>query len=590
MSVRQEIVQYFSVHITRIPRPVVSVKSNKCQTTLTKSLNMFEVSEDKRNSLKRSLKRCIMKYLLILFIALLFGNCTANIVNNPDSEVLESDSEELPDSEVLEPDFEELSHIEDLIDSENNEEADIFQDSDLDPDCEAIEETCENRGIDNDCDGDPEDVDLLNKECLTGASGICATGRLECVDTRLLCVAENEPGVESCDNQESDDNCDGVLDNILGLNSQCVAEFAFGVCRVGHKQCDGVILSCIPDIEPGSLAEDCNLADDDCDGEIDEGFDFSTEVSNCGDCFTECSEEQSCCVGYCASLGTDRSNCGECGLNCALNEECIGGFCYCGLGFCSLNETCTGGECCLHGKCSTPSITIPGGPFMMGCNGTLDNHCDSDEYPYHTVNVPTFEIDVTEVTLEQYTVCVDSNSCSEPGIGGGCSWEHSDWELHPINCIEWTQSKNYCEWVGKRLCSESEWEKAARGPDGRIHPWGNEVATCERTVMRSGSSNTTVGCGEGHSWPVASKPPGVYGLYDMSGNVWEWVEDDYHDDYNNAPDDGRPWIENPRASTRIYRGCSFYDSAHLQRVADRNDDPPGSRFGGIGFRCCNDIF
>ena len=300
----------------------------------------------------------------------------------------------------------------------------------------------------------------------------------------------------------------------------------------------------------------CDNADNDCDGELDENYNFLIDLANCG----------------------------ACGVACLPSEECIEGFCSCGFGFCGSDERCIDEKCCIHDKCSTPMVTIPEGPFMMGCNASIDEDCNPYEFPYHRVSVPEFRIDTTEVTVEQYLACVADNlSCIELSSGmDQCNWRFSGRDDHPINCITWTSAKEYCEWAGKRLCTESEWEKAARGTDSRIYPWGNEEATCERTIM----SENGDGCGEVQTWSVASKSLGVYGLYDMSGNVWEWVEDDWHDHYNEAPEDGSAWIETPRLEFRVLRGGGFDSSPRGLRSSSRKDGVPGHIYSYFGMRCC----
>ena len=252
-------------------------------------------------------------------------------------------------------------------------------------------------------------------------------------------------------------------------------------------------------------------------------------------------------------------------------------------------EPCGEHESCNAGRCGSVMTTIPGGPFMMGCNTSIDDDCETNEYPYHEVTVPEFKIDVTEVTVGQYRACFEDNgSCSEPRTWTQCNWAELDRENHPINCINWYQSKDYCEWVDKRLCSESEWEKAARGTDGRIYPWGNETPTCEWAVM---SDEVGSGCGDEQTWPVGSKPVGLFGLYDMSGNVYEWVEDDQHLDYDGVPDNGEAWIENPRSAERVVRGGSLYNasSAYLRASSRHSYTPNYYYYGiyGIGARCCS---
>ena len=302
---------------------------------------------------------------------------------------------------------------------------------------------------------------------------------------------------------------------------------------------------------------------------------------------SNCHEFRSCCNGTCVDLTSSNRNCGECGYECSAGATCVDSVCICGVlgGICGEEETCEDGLCCSDNRCSAPMATIPAGPFMMGCDRE-QYVCPSNELPYHEVNVPEFEIDVTEVTQRAYRACVDDNeNCSEPSTEGVeyCNWGTDDREEHPVNCIDWDQARNYCDWAGKRLCSESEWEKAARGIDGRIYPWGNTEATCDWAVMHRDEVN---GCGEDRTWPVGSKPAGMYGLYDMAGNVWEVVEDDYHSTYNDAPDDGEPWIENPRGSVHIRRGGSFLSvvSSSL-RASIRSHFSSGSN-GGV--RCCRD--
>ena len=223
---------------------------------------------------------------------------------------------------------------------------------------------------------------------------------------------------------------------------------------------------------------------------------------------------------------------------------------------------------------------------MMGCNSSDSNCTDSARHD-HEVDVPEFKIDATEVTVGQYRLCVEDNSnCSEPlTYSSYCNWNFSVREDHPVTCVSWYQAREYCAWSGKRLCSESEWEKASRGTDGRIYPWGNEEATCDRAVMNEGIE----GCGENRTWPVGSKPSGVYGLYDMSGNVLEWVEDDWHDNYSNGPDDGNAWVENPRASSRVKRsGSCYYGAVDLHSYYRDFGDPGVSNYY-LGVRCCRSV-
>ena len=231
-----------------------------------------------------------------------------------------------------------------------------------------------------------------------------------------------------------------------------------------------------------------------------------------------------------------------------------------------------GGEMC----------NVSAGPFMMGCNKAVDTECSNDESPYHSVNVPGFKIDKYEVTTGEYQACVDAGGCTAANTGGSCNYGVSGLDGHPINCVDWNQATAYCAWAGKRLPTEAEWEKAARGTDGRKYPWGNGSLDCDHAVW-NGST-----CGNSGTAPVGSKPAGVspYGAEDMVGNVWEWVEDWYHDTYAGAPTDGSAWVT-PTGWYRVLRGGSWdYASSGYLRVSSRFYVPT-SRVGGVGFRCAS---
>lgn len=277
-------------------------------------------------------------------------------------------------------------------------------------------------------------------------------------------------------------------------------------------------------------------------------------------------------------------------------------------GACYGNGTCDGELECRYGVCVGPSsvadvvegtdpgstpnrgemVTVAGGSFWQGCNADVDDECNDREQPYHQVTVPAFEIDKYEVTVGLYNECFDPGNCSLPDTGGYCNWGVSGREDHPVNCVTWDQARKYCAWAGKRLCSESEWEKAARGTDGRKYPWGDEAATCEYAVMWEGG----YGCGTDSTRPVGSKPAGAspYGAHDMSGNVWEWVEDDWHPNYTGAPTNGSAWVDDPRASRRVLHGGGFYyhDFDTLRSVY-RASDFVSDELVSVGIRCCRSL-
>lgn len=211
-------------------------------------------------------------------------------------------------------------------------------------------------------------------------------------------------------------------------------------------------------------------------------------------------------------------------------------------------------------------VEVQAGDFFMGCNEKVDNNCYGDEKPGKMVNLPTFSIDKTEVTVAAYRQCVGARKCSEDGLAeyDSCNWKKTGRENHPLNCVDWHQAKAYCEWAGKRLPMEAEWEKAARGTDGRIYPWGNEWDV--KKVNGEGTED-----GFAQTAPVGSFSAGrsPYEALDMTGNVWEWTAN---------------WYDN-KQTLRSMRGGSWLNGAWLLRVSYRLWDVPGDRSGGVGFRC-----
>jgi len=228
---------------------------------------------------------------------------------------------------------------------------------------------------------------------------------------------------------------------------------------------------------------------------------------------------------------------------------------------------------------------VPAGWFMMGCNEAVDQGCDEDEKPYHRVWLDSYYVDVSEVTVAAYQGCVDAGGCTPPEPGIGCNWGEEGRGDHPANCTDWFQAKAYCAWAGKQLPTEAQWEKAARGIDGRIWPWGNETPTCARCAMGEGGA----GCGTGGTLPVCSKPDGVtpYGACDMAGNVMEWVEDPQDPNFYAVSPERNP--VNPGGDKdRLHclrGGERAYTIINFLRSSNRDGLQPEYSNYGIGFRC-----
>ncbi len=227
------------------------------------------------------------------------------------------------------------------------------------------------------------------------------------------------------------------------------------------------------------------------------------------------------------------------------------------------------------GASSAPNemILIPEGQFIVGSD---KRH--PDEGPMHTVYIDQFYIDKFEVTNARYLRFAQEtgrrlpdhlrNGVIPPGM-----------EDHPVIYVNWYDARDYCHWTEKRLPTETEWEKAARGTDGRNFPWGNEFDARKANTPQLGLR---------HTMPVGSFPEGrsPYGVYDMSGNVWEWTESWY----KAYPGNKRPAKENYGERYRVVRGgswidCSFYRCGISAFTFNRGFFKVETKNNSFGFRC-----
>jgi formylglycine-generating enzyme required for sulfatase activity len=224
-------------------------------------------------------------------------------------------------------------------------------------------------------------------------------------------------------------------------------------------------------------------------------------------------------------------------------------------------------------KDQSPMVLVGEGAFAMGSPW---GEGDNDEHPQHNVYLPAYYIDKYEISMGQYRQCVQEGGCSPPDAGGRCTWGNAGKERYPINCVSWAQSAAYCRWAGKRLPSEAEWEKAARGPDGRRYPWGNQEPTCQLAQFRS--------CGDKLvSVDSYGGVPSPYGAVQLAGNVWEWVADWHGETYYAEAPPSNP--QGPASGIfHVLRGGSWVANPPLLRSADRYYTPT-THDQGVGFRC-----
>lgn len=255
-------------------------------------------------------------------------------------------------------------------------------------------------------------------------------------------------------------------------------------------------------------------------------------------------------------------------------------------------------------------VFIPAGEFTMGSDyspnpdiqdGVTDEGF-SNEHPERTVYLSDYFIDVTEVTNAQYRACVLKKVCTEPRVSESLTREdyytNPVFDNHPVVNVTWFQAQEYCQWAGKRLLTEAEWEKAARGSaDERIYPWGDDKPNCglanygEIVELEDGS--TQVGC-VGDTEAAGSYPLGMsaYEILDMAGNVSEWVSDWYSPDYydsNIFPDNSINPQGPSTGSLKVVRGGSFIDRSYFIRVAMRSRQNPSLGMPHIGFRCAKSV-
>jgi len=231
-----------------------------------------------------------------------------------------------------------------------------------------------------------------------------------------------------------------------------------------------------------------------------------------------------------------------------------------------------------------PMVTIPAGSFLMG---NPEGRGRADEWPQRSVYLDAFAIDQVEVTNERYMVFVTTTGHRNPPnpYGSGALVSVKGIEHLPVVQATWYDAKAYCAWTKKRLPTEAEWEKAARGTDGRLYPWGNEPATPKRANFdREWQDENTL-----HS--VGSLPGGdsPYGVKDMAGNAREWVQDWYDPEYYGHAPDRNPQGPDKKGVVRSIRGGSWHSPVSDITTTARGRGGFALQTHGTGFRCARSL-
>ena len=301
------------------------------------------------------------------------------------------------------------------------------------------------------------------------------------------------------------------------------------------------------------------------------------------------------------SCQEDKKNVGKEDQGCKSDNSCDKNL-YCNLENkkcepCSVNQN-------ILSVCEDNECLISSGDFCMGCQELEGVSCNKDEQPYHKIYLKAYKIDQYEVTVAQFKECVQKGKCDIKNVylkeSDKCNYEIEGRDDHPMNCINWYGAKEYCKWKHKRLPTEAEWEKSARGNDGRIYPWNNNKFGCDYSIVDIDKepNNGNEGCGKNSSSTVgflAGVSP--YGLNDMSGNVMEWVNDNYDSKYyskigQNDTEDFKE-SENPQGpktgNSKVLRGGSWRTYGEFAYTFRRERYVPSFGHDDYGFRCVKDI-
>ena len=243
-------------------------------------------------------------------------------------------------------------------------------------------------------------------------------------------------------------------------------------------------------------------------------------------------------------------------------------------------------------NCSEGICAVPGGLFWRGqASG------DADACPLHQVELSAFRIDQTEVSQGEYRECVDAGACKRSD--DECNYIAKTWDGDsdrlPVICVDYIRASSYCEWKGGRLPSEAEWEKAARGEEGAVFPWGERAPLCEDANFRFVSWYCQQSVVEVGSYPQTVS---AYGLLDTLGNAWEWTADSYDarwywDASRVDPGEPESCAISPDADRgdcthKVIRGGAFNTTQQNTRASVRSPAEPGRADLNLGLRCAYD--
>ena len=496
--------------------------------------------------------------------------------------------------------------------------------------------------------------DFLTSDCDGTTLRLCQDGVIQSVDCAAAgdVCQENGQGGHHCVDPGCTPECTG---------NACGSDGCSGVCgEFLTSDCDGTTLRLCQDgviqrVDCGESGDICQedgqgghhcaclpnctgraCGDDGCGGIC--GEDLSSECQ--GDLLRWC-DDGVIATEHCSTSGESCREDGQGGHHCVCVPDCDGKSCGpdgCG-GICGspLHSACQGQTLttCVDGaittvNCATldgvcsESVTQPGTfacspaamrrlpssgattTYAMGCptlaNG--DGWCESDAQPSHSVTLSAYFIDRYEVSTTEYQLCVNNGPCTAAATGANYNAGVLGRGNHPINGVTWSQAKAYCEWVGKRLPTEAEWERAAKGPDHQRFPWGNSCPNSWGTYCSSLEWGLSTAKANGDDFYTgdgfaATAPVGSFllgsnngaspdGLLDMAGNVAEWTADWYGATTYTAAAAVNP--TGPSTGTqRVVRGGGWNSTGPTMRTSARHSLAPTSYGTTLGFRCAKTV-
>jgi cysteine-rich repeat protein len=395
---------------------------------------------------------------------------------------------------------------------------------------------CDN---DNDTVVNNQDIDPLDmNQCRDEDNDLCDDCSAGNGQANRMNDGVDTDGDGLCDHGDLDDDGDGFTDteeieclsNPLNAESQPSDIDSDSICDLKDN--------CINEPNLNQSDQDNNQIGDACD--CGDGV-----LANNEDCDDQNHLNGDGCSNDCRFESDSPSYCGDHERNGV--EECDGEY------WCA--DNCTGIVPPCHsieqGCPELDWVWIEGGSLNMGSDA------DADQLPIHNVSISSFYMMKKEITVGMYKTCVDAGACTAPNCTGMatnmdpyCNYYDPTANDHPVNYVNWYQFNDFATWVGARLPSESEWEYAARGQGQNImYPWGNVLPTCEHADY--GSIVDGPDCNGNGTSQVCNTPLGntAQGLCDMGGNLWEWVQDEWHPNYNGAPTTGDGWCAGERVTT-----------------------------------------